>query len=247
MAHRQNQAAYDVHDVASAVIRLAIAEGNPLTNLQLQKILYLCQLAYVKEEKQLLFPEEIVAWQYGPVVKASYDEYSYRGASSLRKAHMMKRDWRHDKAIPVTELDDEAMAIIQPIVQAWYRRPLWDLVNESHKKDGPWDRTYNPKGMAAGAGYGCVIDPMKYADAYDPETCSVRVELIADETAGRRTDADGDTDADAVAEEGLIEDVELTVTIPARLVGTLHERAREKNETEAQYVADLVNALLECV
>lgn len=241
MAYKGRQAAYDVHDVASAVIRLAIAEGNPLTNLQLQKILYLCQLAYVKAEQRLLFPEEIVAWQYGPVVKASYDEYSYRGASSLRKAHMTKRDWLHDKAIPVAELDDEAMSVIQPIVLAWYRRPLWDLVNESHKKDGPWDVTYNPKGEPEGTGYGRAIDPWKYAYAYDAETCSVKTDSLKVNTVGEQTDVPSDN------EEKGDKDVDVVITIPAYLVGTLRERAATKGKTEQQYLENLVNALLECI
>lgn len=239
-------AAYDVHDVASATIRVALAEGHPISNLQLQKILYLCQLAYVRDRARLLFGEDIVAWQYGPVVKEAYHEYSYRGASSLKKAHMTKRDWRKDAAVPVEELDDDAMSVIKSVVKAWCERPMWDLVGETHKKGGPWDMVYNPEGKPAGAGYDDVIDPWTYAWFYDPETCSLKLGkkrggLMGDDSDDVTDGQDAAADADDNGSDG---GIELTITVPAGLAGVVRERANALGKAEWKYVEDLVNAVL---
>ena len=44
-----------------------------MTNLRLQKILYFIQAFSLISTGHPLFKEDILAWQYGPVVKEVYD------------------------------------------------------------------------------------------------------------------------------------------------------------------------------
>lgn len=263
MPSRRKTAAYDVHDVASTIISEALALGTPISNLQLQKMLYLCQLAYVREHAKLLFPEPIVAWQYGPVVKVSYYEYAYKGASSLRNPHatkdMVDGVWV-GSSVPVRSLGGEALSVIRPIVRTWCERPLWDIVGETHKRGGPWDLTYNPMGRPAGAGYGDVIDPWEYARFYDPGTCTVSLGAQPDGVAdaGDSVEASEGPDGTVGSSDGMTDEttdgkpdgtpgLEVTVRVPPHLAGVLHERSRAHGKTEQEYLEGLVLALLGCV
>jgi len=255
MSSMRDTTPYDVHDVAAAVIREALAQGTPVSNLQLQKILYLSQLAYVREHSRELFPEAIVAWQYGPVVKVSYYEYAYRGASSLRKPHRTK-DGIDGTPKPIRNLDEATMSVIRPIIWKWCQRPLWDLVAETHKKGGPWDITYNPDGRPAGAGYGNAIDPWCYAQFYNPETCSVELGMrrgypANEDDTGDATDGMAPVttagEPDAGDDPSRMTDIEVTIKVPSHLVGVLRERAHAREMTEQGYLENLVSAFLRCV
>src|SRR5258708_40323860 len=62
--------------VAKELVRLSFAgdEKDPLTNLRLQKLLYYAQAWSLVLRESELFPEEIQAWRWGPVVPAVYDK-----------------------------------------------------------------------------------------------------------------------------------------------------------------------------
>ncbi len=51
-----------------------------LTNLKLQKLLYYAQGFFLGAQKRPLFPEQIEAWEHGPVVREIYHIFSdYKG------------------------------------------------------------------------------------------------------------------------------------------------------------------------
>src|SRR5205823_14692025 len=72
--------------VAKELIRLSFAgdEKDPLTNLRLQKLLYYAQAWSLVLRESELFPEEIEAWRWGPVVPAVYNKLpDGQGASQI--------------------------------------------------------------------------------------------------------------------------------------------------------------------
>ncbi len=71
-------------DLSSFIIQEAKKEGASITHLKLQKILYYVQGEYLAKYKEPLFPEEIEAWRYGPVVRAVYYKYVSNGALPLK-------------------------------------------------------------------------------------------------------------------------------------------------------------------
>ena len=63
-------------DVANYFIDLVDApSGDNITNLKLQKLLYYAQGFYIAMQGEPLFPESLLAWKHGPVVRRIYDEY----------------------------------------------------------------------------------------------------------------------------------------------------------------------------
>jgi uncharacterized phage-associated protein len=75
---------YDSKNIAEYFILLANNEddGN-ITNLKLQKLLYYAQGLYLALYDIPLFSENIMAWQYGPVVPEIYHEYKKHSRNPL--------------------------------------------------------------------------------------------------------------------------------------------------------------------
>jgi len=59
-------------DISAYIIELSQKTGEPITNMKLQKLVYYSFAWYAAEKETPLFEEEILAWQYGPVVLSIY-------------------------------------------------------------------------------------------------------------------------------------------------------------------------------
>ena len=134
---------YRAIQIARYIIDLCNREGNPVSNLELQKILYFLQVYYMRRHDGLpLFEDEICAWPYGPVVPDVYYTYNGYGGAVIRNSY---------DTSDVSNADREALQ--EPILRLKQKGP-WTLVDMSHKADGPWDVTYKD-----GMGNRKVINP----------------------------------------------------------------------------------------
>lgn len=66
---------YSALNIAKYIIDKCTRERYPVSNLQLQKILYYIQREFLQLGTKA-FSEEIEAWQFGPVVPAVYRQYA---------------------------------------------------------------------------------------------------------------------------------------------------------------------------
>ena len=144
---------YKAADVAACIIETAISAGMPVSNLQLQKLLFFCQCKHLQERGYPLFADEIVAWQYGPVVKDVYRTYSYRGASPIKRTI---RSMSMGMRTPFAQLTGDSRRIVTDMTRKWLHRDPWDLVRQSHRPGGAWDMVYNRDNIE-GSGYDDVI------------------------------------------------------------------------------------------
>lgn len=76
---------YNVEDVANLLLVSAesIGEGELMTNMKLQKMLYYQQGFHMALFNTVLFDEDIEAWMYGPVVKSVYEKYKSYGKNGI--------------------------------------------------------------------------------------------------------------------------------------------------------------------
>ena len=70
-------ARYSATDVARYMVNLCIEEKSPVSNLQVQKILYFCQQEYYVKTGTPLFDDDFQAWQYGPVIRDKRGKYPW--------------------------------------------------------------------------------------------------------------------------------------------------------------------------
>ena len=73
---------YRAIELSKYIVSKCIDDGFPISNLQLQKILYYIQRDFLRIGKPA-FPDAIEAWQFGPVVPNVYYYYCGFGAMPI--------------------------------------------------------------------------------------------------------------------------------------------------------------------
>lgn len=141
---------YDARDIARYIVSICTSSGKPISNLQLQKILYYVQLSFLHNLNYRAFYNTIEAWDYGPVVPDVYNQYKYYGSTKI---------YQKFQGLEVMFTDNELLVIKSVVSKCISLRP-WDLVEMSHEDDSPWDRVYN-----GGRGYKHEI-PVEYLEEY---------------------------------------------------------------------------------
>ena len=63
-------AKYNALDLAKKIVNIAGDMGFSITSLQLQKVMYYVQGNYMKAFSEKAFEEDILCWDYGPVVES---------------------------------------------------------------------------------------------------------------------------------------------------------------------------------
>lgn len=82
--------------IARYIIAFAQYTGDVVTNLKLQKLLYYAQAWFlVNNDGKKLFPEDIEAWQYGPVVPSVYKKYKSFGRNPIEIDCNFEKDFEH--------------------------------------------------------------------------------------------------------------------------------------------------------
>lgn len=75
---------YKALDIANKIIsKTDLEHGDTISNLKLQKMMYYQQGFHLAYFGTPLFDEDIVAWQYGPVVPSVYKEYKSFESNSI--------------------------------------------------------------------------------------------------------------------------------------------------------------------
>ena len=121
---------YTALNIAKYIINKCIEIGRPISNLQLQKILYYVQGAYIENTNgDLLFGDDIEAWQYGPVIPSVYYEFNIYSSSNISNK-------QED-----IDVEERIKEIIDPIIKDKSSLDAWTLVNNTHNEE-PWKTTY---------------------------------------------------------------------------------------------------------
>ncbi|MDR3585282.1 MAG: DUF4065 domain-containing protein [Desulfosporosinus sp.] len=120
---------YSALDVAKYVINKCTAENRPISNLQLQKILYFVQRKYLVNYGRVLFDDEIQAWQFGPVVPEVYYQYCGFGSMAITMNYLIDMD------------ADDSSQIGATVEEKRCKNP-WDLVEETHSEGKAWASIY---------------------------------------------------------------------------------------------------------
>ena len=97
---------YDAVEIARYVVKKCIADELPISNLQLQNILYFVQKNFLKSKNRVAFEDDIETWKFGPVIPKVYYRYSGFGSMLITL----------DLSVPVS-LDAEDKLIIDSVVE----------------------------------------------------------------------------------------------------------------------------------
>ena len=129
---------YSAITLSNYIINKCTEDGQPISNLQLQKILYYIQRDSLRKGAPA-FDDVIEAWQFGPVVPNVY--YIFCGFGAM-KIKLKFND----------NIDDDSRSIVDKIVESKRVLDPWVLVEDTHAKGKAWYEVYND-----GAGNHCEI------------------------------------------------------------------------------------------
>lgn len=136
--------AYPAIVIAYAFVKRGIDEGNHVTQMKLQKMLYFAQGYHLFKYNETLINEPIEAWQYGPVIHSIYRKFKSYGSKPIDNVNLIDDNLEQLK-FDVATLDDHA---IDAINYTWGIMAALDalvLSAWSHKEGSPWQMVYDPK------------------------------------------------------------------------------------------------------
>lgn len=126
-----------VQDVADFFIEIGQGQaeagsGDPVTPMQLEKLLYFAQGWHLARYGTPLFEDDFKAWQYGPVIPSVYRQYSTYGRDGIL---------REGAPCAAERLTGEEYELLLDVAREYMRYSAAGLVQISHEKDSPWDKT----------------------------------------------------------------------------------------------------------
>ena len=138
---------YDALDVANYVISYChdyLHKG--ITNLQLQKILYYIQGAFLVKLGKPAFYDDIEAWKYGPVVSDVYHEFKYYLDGPIKQISPNIFNMDFDNYDPYNIIDICEQSIVDEVVKALINKHGYVLIQRTHE-ELPWLEAYGTNGI----------------------------------------------------------------------------------------------------
>lgn len=142
----------DVLDVSRYIINYSNERGYGISNLKLQKVLYLVQASFLvyTDAHQPCFPNDFEAWQFGPVIPEVYHEYKCYGSSNIPTIKYYYRQgdkdfgdlWKMERVEFNSQVIPECdRREIEEIVDMCASYSATDLVRITHNQ-APWRDAY---------------------------------------------------------------------------------------------------------
>ena len=104
-----------------------------MTNLKLQKLLYLSHLLYLGEKKKNLVDEDFEAWNFGPVLPSLYDKVKIFGDRPIQNIFFNTR--KNESLSEIIFLKEKYKELSH--------KSAWELVLMTHLKEGAWEKYYS--------------------------------------------------------------------------------------------------------
>jgi uncharacterized phage-associated protein len=122
---------HDAVSIANIFVDMSIKEGNPLTNMKLQKLVYIANGVSLAINDAPLIIEHIEVWPYGPVIPSVYHIYKAFGNSTIKIVY------------PLGDIPDLEASAKKSVLDAWEigsKISATRLSNWTHNADSPWTK-----------------------------------------------------------------------------------------------------------
>jgi uncharacterized phage-associated protein len=124
---------YSVLDIANEFIKLSQDNNKPLTNMQVQKMVYIAQGVNLAVNDFKLYSQDTRAWNFGPVVRELYEELQKYGNGNVERLIDTKN----------IDKDNDTKYLIKAVYDRYSQYSGWQLSELTHQKNTPWDKTWN--------------------------------------------------------------------------------------------------------
>jgi len=134
--------AHDPRALANRILDIRSEAGQPLTIMQLIKLIYISDGWALALLGRPLSAETPQAWQYGPVYPTVYRAFSGIGARPVDT-----RAYVSGTSIPIAEeLDAGEEHLIREVVSSYGKLSAYALSNLTHQPNTPWSKAHD-KGL----------------------------------------------------------------------------------------------------
>lgn len=132
----------DVIDLSKYIISYSTKKlGRPINNLQLQKILYYVKGTVLAKHNVMCFSNDIVSWNYGPVVREAYNAFKINGNYDIRLTKDILFDCNGCEILNLLDTEDLCVKeTINDVIKDKSKYSAWDLVKMTHN-ERPWEET----------------------------------------------------------------------------------------------------------
>ena len=121
------------------MLQIAQAEKIELSNLQVQKLVYIAHGYLLGWLGKPLISETVQAWKYGPVIHEVYSEFKKYGSNKIPVAYM-----REDQVRTFFTKDEEEC--LKGVITLYGKEDAMNLINITHQQNTPWDDVWNKQG-----------------------------------------------------------------------------------------------------
>ncbi len=108
-----------------------------VTNLRLQKMLYIAHMYYLGKNSKPLIGDAFHAWAYGPVLPTLYHELKVFGAKNIQPSAF-------DHVSDVSDDSDERLHVFG-MANFLREYETTNLIGITHRSGAAWSKSYNPR------------------------------------------------------------------------------------------------------
>lgn len=139
---------YNVLDIACFVVNKhnELYPDKGITNLRLQKLLYFIQCYFYLNYYEPCFKEDMEAWEFGPVSREVYEEFSYNVSKNIENTYeyfITDKETGLYKKIKFNEenIRREDKWLIEKVIEICRNKTNYMLVEITHSQS-PWKNNY---------------------------------------------------------------------------------------------------------
>lgn len=140
--------------IANEFLNLADAEGRKLTQMQLQKLVYIANGWSLALADELLVDDIPEAWDYGPVYSSLWRALRKYGRLPVTESIKIEdenpfADENGDQPI-VAELSKEQTSLIRKVFDVYGKYHAFQLSAMTHEEGTPWHKVFVEQGIRRG-------------------------------------------------------------------------------------------------
>lgn len=130
-------------EVTPTDIAKYILTKKSFDQLQIQKLIYFIYLEYIRMQDKFLFKDTFKAWQYGPVIPSLYYKLRKYGYSDIQLKDKELEKVRLELKLSRSCDKKDIIECIDHVIDMYGEKTGGELIDITHKKGGPWDKTCN--------------------------------------------------------------------------------------------------------
>lgn len=135
---------YTAAHVANFFIDQAEKDNYRLSQMKLQKLVYIGFGWVSALLERDLFDEPIMAWQHGPVITSIYHAFKHYGKHPIQEQATEFDLDQFDISTPkFPETEKDILSILGKVWDVYKNFNAWDLRQKTHEENTPWSKAYN--------------------------------------------------------------------------------------------------------